>query len=244
MKKFIAFIRWFFFAAILQTVLIPLSYILYPLAYVLRDFLRRNRPYTYPLYIFLDDEGDYGESWWQIENGIVLEELSDWQKFKVAYRWSVIRNPAWNQYSIIKPKQGGLEIKEMSGFLSVNGQEVDITNFAVFKWENEAGQYTDNQGEYLSYRFSTLGRSFVWYIIDGTLYFRSSFAGRVYSKGWKTFYRLLLSVGRVFTFKFRTIKEVWKNPIFLEKHLGTNNRRYTIRLKIKSPAKLRGFPSD
>lgn len=212
MKKFIAFIRWFFFAAILQTVLIPLSYILYPLAYVLRGFLRKNRPWTIPLWIFLDDENDYGEWWWLQENGIVLEELNAWQKFKVAYRWSVIRNPAWNQYELFKPKQGELKIISSKGNLARNGVEVPLTDFAVFKWENEAGQYTDNQGEYLSYKFSTLGRSFVWYKVDGTLYWRYSFAGRV----------------------------KWLNR-WVEVHLGTNNRRYTIRLKIKNPKKFRGF---
>lgn len=221
MEKIFAFIRWFFFAAILQIIIIPLAYVLYPFAYILKDFLRRNRPWTTPLWIFLDDEvvelsgDDYGELWWKQENGIVVEELNAWQKFIVAYRWGVIRNPAWNQYKLFKPKQGEIFIFSAKGKLTKNGVEVPLTDFATFKWENEAGQYTDNQGEYLSFKFSTLGKSFVWYRIYNTLYWRYSFAKKV-----KCLNR------------------------WVEVHLGTNNRRYTIRLKIKNPAKLRGFPSN
>lgn len=221
MKKALAYIRWFLIAFILQIVIIPLSYILYPISYTLRNGLRSwyygdkkiKKWLSIPLWIFLDDEvvrlsgDDYGENWWKTVNKIDVTKLNSWQKFVVAYKWGVIRNPAWNQYTLIKPKQGEEIIVSSKGRLTKNGEEVSILEFAVLKFVDNLGQYTDNQGEFLSLGFSIIGESKVWYKVENTLYWR---------------YSIVKQIGN----------------FWIELHLGTNNRRYTIRGKIKRNLKI------
>lgn len=72
-----------------------------------------------------------------------------------------------------------------------------------FKYVNDKGVFKNNKGDYLSIRYSILGSAFTWYTIDGTLYFRYSFADKI-------------------------IKRYW-----IEFQWGTTNKRYTFRLKIK-----------
>lgn len=216
MSKIIAYIRWFVIAILLQIIIIPLAYLIYPVSYILRNDLRswynsRNTIKKYlaiPFWIFLDDEvvkvsgDDYGEQWWKNVNNIRIWELGKWERFKVAYRWGVIRNPAWNQYTLLKPQQGVKEILSQKGMLYRNHQELSLLNFAVLKYVNSLGQYTDNQGEFLSLTYSVIGKSKVWYRVGNTLYWRYSLAKK-YGKYW------------------------------IELHLGTNDRRYTVRFKIK-----------
>ena len=221
MTKLLSYIRWFIIAVLLQIILIPLTYVMYPLAYFLRKQLRhcyysRNtfkKTLVLPLWIFLDDEvfygsgDDYGEQWWKNVNNIKIWELNTWQRFVVAYKWGAIRNPAWNQYQIFKPKTGVKYIVSEEGELSRNGQSITLLNFAVLKYVDKHGQYTDNQGEYLSLRYSTMGESKVWYLVENTLYWRYSLAKKI-GKFW------------------------------IELHLGTNDRRYTVRFKIKTNLKI------
>lgn len=221
MKKLISYIRWFSIAILLQLIIIPLSYIVYPVSYVFRKGLRKwyysgnrlKKVLSIPLWIFLDDEvvklagDDYGENWWKTVNNIKISELGSWQRFKVAYRWGVIRNPAWNQYSLIRPIQGNKKIVSEKGNLKRGNIEVSLLNFAVFKYVNLDGEYTDNQGDFLSLKYSILGWSKVWYEIEDMLYWRYSMA-KQYGKYW------------------------------IEIQLGTNDNRYTIRFKIKKNLKV------
>lgn len=221
MKKLLAYLRWFVIAFILQLIIIPLTYILYPISYILREPLRKLRysrnsvlsSIVIPLWIFLDDEvfygsgDDYGEQWWKNVNNIKIWELNSWQKFIVAYKWGVIRNPAWNQYQLLKPKEGRKEILSEKGELKRNNQVISLLNFAVLKYVDNLGQYTDNQGEFLSLRYSATGKSMVWYTVKNTLYWR---------------YSIVKQIGR----------------FWIELHLGTNDRRYTIRFKIKKDLKI------
>jgi hypothetical protein len=221
MKKTVSILRWVLFSIILQIILIPLAYVIYPISYVLRKFLRKwyysgntiKKILSIPLWIVLDDEvfygsgDDYGEQWWKNVNNIKVWELGSWQRFVVAYKWGVIRNPAWNQYQIFKPKDGIKQIVSESGTLVKDGDVVSLLNFAVLKYVDSSGQYTDNQGEFLSLKYSVIGKSKVWYIVGGTLYWRHSMAKKI-GKYW------------------------------VELHLGTNDRRYTIRFKIKKGLKI------
>jgi hypothetical protein len=221
MSKLISYIRWFIIAVLLQLILIPVSYIIYPISYLLRKQLRHyyyngtilERALVIPLWIVLDDEvfygsgDDYGEQWWKNVNNIKVWELGPWQRFVVAYKWGVIRNPAWNQYQLFKPKQGQKNIVSERGELLKNGEQVSLLNFAVLKYVNSLGQYTDNQGEYLSLQYSVIGKSMVWYLIENTLYWRYSIAKKI-GKFW------------------------------IELQLGTNDRRYTVRFKIKKGLKI------
>jgi hypothetical protein len=148
MTQILSYIRWFIVAILLQIIIIPLSYILYPLAYVIRKQLRnwyysRNtfkKILSIPLWIFLDDEvvklsgDDYGEQWWKNTNNIKIWELNAWQRFIVAYRWGVIRNPSWNQYQIFKPKTGRKYTISEKGELLRDGQSLSLLNFAVLKY--------------------------------------------------------------------------------------------------------------
>src|SRR5690625_7959111 len=118
MKKTTVALRRFVIAVLIQVILIPLSYILFPISYIFRSKLRH---YVYNkkgiikylsiiLWIFLDDEEfhrqghDYGEPWWRRAKNLEID--TTWKRFKVAYMWNVLRNHAWNQYTLIKPKQG------------------------------------------------------------------------------------------------------------------------------------------
>lgn len=221
MKKTISILRWALYSIILQIIIIPLAYVIYPISYLFRKTLRKwynsgnklKQILSIPLWIFLDDEvvklagDDYGEQWWKEVNNIKVWELNYWQRFVVAYRWGVIRNPAWNQYSLIKPKQGVKQLLSQKGELIKDGESLSLLNFAVLKYVNRFGQYTDNQGEYLSLKYSIVGKSKVWYEIGKTLYWRYSLA-KQYGNYW------------------------------IELQLGTNDNRYTVRFKIKKNLKI------
>jgi len=221
MTQILSYIRWFIITILLQLILVPLAYVIYPLSYLIRKHLRnwyysRNtfkKILSIPLWIFLDDEvvklsgDDYGEQWWKNANNIKIWELNTWQRFTVAYRWGVLRNPAWNQYQLLKPKTGRKYIISEKGELFRDGQSLSLLNFAVLKYVDKYGQYSDNQGEYLSLRYSVIGQSKVWYLVENTLYWRYSLAKKI-GKFW------------------------------IELQLGTNDVRYTIRFKIKYNLKI------
>lgn len=212
--KTIAILRWAFYAICLQIILVPYAYFFFPLVYSLRNNLRRDldengipkKWWQRVLWILLDDEEykaqghDYGPKWWRDSKRIKID--NKWQKFKAAYKWGVIRNPAWNQYYLFKPLEGEKEEIVTKGELTQGGHRVNILAFAVLKYVDEEGNYMDNKGEYLSLNLSILGHSMVWYKIGGRQYWRKSYAGKKWGLWW-------------------------------ELQLGTNDRRYTIRLKIK-----------
>lgn len=144
-------------------------------------------------YYYLDDETDYGEKWYLKQNnlkllkGIIYRKTSkgDWKvagcfrRFLYAYRWSVLRNPAWNMYQITKPEQGIKVVINYAGYLSQNGIPVALSKFGVLKWIDKEGNYTDNQGSYISYRFSIFGTSYLLYDINGKRYWRYSYCKKV-----------------------------------------------------------------
>lgn len=216
MKKLISFLRWILLALIVPGILTLLAYVLFPIAYLLRKPLRYNyylnerrfvKCLIIPLWIFLDDESyyaeghDQGSDWWREAKN--LKTATSWQRFKAAYLWGVVRNPVWNMYYLIRPKQEGFELISAKGSLTKNGEPMSLWNFAVLKYVDGHGNYKDNKGPYLSLRYSIIGRSFVWYKSGGRLYWRTSFAGKRFGR-------------------------------WIEFQAGTNNRRYTIRLKIKN----------
>ena len=76
-------------------------------------------------------------------------------------------------------------------------------SIAGFKYVDKDGVYKDNIGDFLSKKHSTLGKMFIWYKIENKLYWRFSYANNLFSKLWVEF------------------------------QVGTNNSRYTFRLKFK-----------
>lgn len=99
-----------FVSLIVVGILVLLTKILYPVAYILRKPVRWYAndiwakfilfplyPIMMLLYLLLDDSGDYGneEECWR---NIGVYPTNFWSKFRVAYYWSAIRNPCWNCY--------------------------------------------------------------------------------------------------------------------------------------------------
>lgn len=99
-----------FISLVIVGILVLLTKVLYPIAYVLRKPVRwyANNiwakfilfplwPVIMLLYLLLDDTGDYGneEECWR---NIGIYPTNWWKKFLVAYYWSAIRNPVWNCY--------------------------------------------------------------------------------------------------------------------------------------------------
>lgn len=216
MEKILSVIRWFSIAIILDTLISVLSYIVYPIVYPIRNFIRKwynsdskiKRILITPLWIFLADGSfeenghEFGNDWWLEAKNTKLD--TSWRKFWAAYQWNVLRNPAWNRYLLIKPQQGEPEIVSQSGKLYREEYPVSIMDFANLKYVNDKGEFRDNKGDFLSMYFSIFGKSFVWYRINNRLYWRYSLAKRVKPFGF-----------------------------WIELHAGTNDRRYTIRGKIK-----------
>lgn len=196
MKKTLSIFRWFGIMLV-SLILLILAPFIYPIAYVLRKPVRKYK--FVPLWIFLDDteENDWGTDWFIKSKNLKLDTV--FHRFWASYLWSAIRNPAWNQYSYLKPKQGVKSVLSSKGYIT---NSKDIYDFAVLKGLFKDGTYADNKGDFISLKHSKLGGNFTWYYIEKKLYFRASFAG---------FF--------IFT--------------WLELQLGTNDSRYTFRLKFK-----------
>lgn len=165
----------------------------YPLVYWLRKPVRKYK--IKPLWYYLDDtDGDFGADYWRGDKPKNL-----W----TAYKWSVLRNPAWNLQESLKPENGLEIVKYHNGkFL----KDISLLSIATLKYVDSFGQYSDNKGEYLSLRYSRVGKMFIWYKVGNNLYWRYSFANEV----------------------------KWLGGIWIEIQIGTTYR-YTFRLKFKNP---------
>ena len=169
--------------------------IIYPLLYPFRNTLIRNiKPFWY---YFDDEDGDYGTEWFRKAKG--LKTGSFW----TAYLWSAIRNPAWNLQASLKRKRGNSRLIRAVGRLVRDGELVSLRNMAVLKYVDKEGKYMDNKGSYISLKHSILGRSYYVWEVEGTTYWRYSYAGNVFGKIW------------------------------IELHMGIKDVRYTFRCKIK-----------
>jgi hypothetical protein len=104
----------------------------------------------------------------------------------------------------IKPQQGVKVVQNYYGYLAQAGIPVALLKFATLKWVDKKGNYTDDKGDYISYKHSIFGDSFILYEINRIRYWRYS-----YCKYNKTLDR------------------------FIELHLGYNDERPVIRFKIK-----------
>lgn len=224
MKKLLSILRWILLGLIVPGILTVLAYFLFPFAYWQRNCLRKcrnsgsgwKRIISLPLWIFLDDaefrvQGhDYGEPWWRIAKGIKID--TPWQKFKAAYLWCVVRNPAWNMYELLHPKFGKKVLLQAEGSLTQDGHSVSIWNFATLKYVDRYGNYMDNKGPFLSLVYSILGRSFVWYTIGDRLYWRRSFAGYRFGRWWEL-HAGTTDVRYTLRFKIKKVKTFEETPM-------------------------------
>lgn len=193
MNKAISYIRWFLVMLVSLFGWLSAKF-MFPIAYVVRDVKLFRR---YILWIYYDDEDGFGYNvdWW-VKN----QPFNFW----TAYKWCALRNPAWNLQASLKPKQGLKKYISSKGSHSQNGNfDISVYDMCVLKWVNEFGEYMNNKGEYLSLKYSIIGSMFVWYKVDKRLYWRYSFARKIFRNLW------------------------------IELMLGTNDFRYLFRLKIK-----------
>jgi len=190
LEKIYAWIKWGLAIILVDVIMRLLCILFYPLAYALRVPVRKwhygsNKAkfcLSLPLWWLLNDgkSNDIGAEWfWDAWN---IYPTSRWNKIKLAYLWNT-RNPAWNTYTYIRPKYGKITDMDVitntamvwqgsKGFTTANPLAS-----CVLKWLNEEGEASDNIGVQIDYDKSILGKNFVYYRIDGTLYFR-------YSKAW------------------------------------------------------------
>lgn len=207
-KFSIAVLRWLAVMIILALGALTAP-IVYPLAYVLRAPLRVLNliPYvrylTLPLYIYLDDEDfENPPSWWLKAKGLKMDTALN--RFWSAYRWNGFRNTIWNFHLLTEHEHFKAGMVYSKGLLFNDfAPDRNPFNFAVLKYVDSFGNYTDNAGEYLSTKFSYLGSMFCVYEYNDTTFFRYSFARKLPIIGWT------------------------------ELQIGTNDKRYTFRLKIK-----------
>lgn len=184
--------------------------LVYPLAYILRTPLRVINEMSYLryltliLYIYLDDE-DYEQppTWWLRDKGLKMD--STFSRFWACYRWNGFRNTIWNFHLLTEHDHSRANEVYAKGLLYKDFKPLigDVFSFAVLKYVDIFGDYADNSGEYLSVRFSYLGKMFCIYEVNGRTFFRFSLAKKLPLLG------------------------------YTEIQLGTNDKRYTFRFKIK-----------
>jgi len=206
MRKFISILDWVG-VMLVNLAFFLLAKVIYPLLYPFRNTkLAKIKPFWW---FFDDEDGNYGTQWFR--DSLSYGHKTDWfSRFRIAYKWSALRNAAWNLQASLAPKDG-TKVLISSGGSAVKGG-VEVTNpllFANFKYVNENGQYTNNIGDYLSLNHSVIGKLWAWYEVDGKLYWRWSYANEVFKGFW------------------------------VEWHMGINNYRYTFRHKWKFNLKIK-----
>lgn len=175
------------------------SYFMFPLYYILKDSKSALKRI---LWLYGDDEdGVYGAEYWKKAKGIKKDN------FITAYRWSVLRNPAWNLHTLIAPE--GEQEREIKSFgkLYKNLERISLDNMAVIHHVDHNGNWNNNSGQYISMKYSILGYSFYFF-----------------EKGFKKYFRFSTA------FRLFNIKD---KSIFIEIQIGTSKKRHLAKFKIK-----------
>ena len=175
--------------------------IMFPIAYVYAfiPFVRNKL-----LWIYFDDEDGYGYdvAWWMGDKK---------RNFWTAYKWCALRNPAWNLHTVFLFKKSDMFLPiKIKGGLIKNGNILkwDRWSIATLKYVDAQGNYMDNKGDYLSLKYSTLGKQFVIFKnLDEELYWRFSYAGNVYKSFWVEF-QIGYSSRPTFRLKIKNIKDI------------------------------------
>lgn len=218
LEKQLAWVKWALAVAIYFVLFIP-SLLLYPiLFYPTRGAIRFfwygcgkiGKVISFLGFIFLNDPeengvcDDYGTEQYRKSLGYTqpVDELTWYQKLWISYRWSGIRNWAWNTHRFLKPKYNNHS--KYTGFDCISNIKYNSgpsgLDFCVLKYKFSDGTEADNFGDFIDYEKSILGKNFVYYRVNGVLYFR-------YSKAWVD------------------------GNIAREIQLGTNGRRFKLRIK-------------
>jgi hypothetical protein len=161
--------------------------IVFPIAYLFKgvSFVR-----NYLLWLYYDDEDEFGYNvgWWMKgrERG-----------FFTAYRWSALRNPAWNLQALWM-----LDYNDTFNIIRGNDRT------CVLKYVDEDGNYMDNQGEYLSLKHSIIGSEFLLFNLNGKKYWRYSYAESPFGNIWFEL-QIGFTTRATFRFKIKNIKKIY-----------------------------------
>jgi len=189
LKIFLPFIPW----ELIIGSLVITSWVMFPIAYILRKWVRNVKPFWY----YFDDEDEYGAAYWLEQKGL------DPDKFLTKYRWTAIRNPMWNMQASLVPVEGEEVFVSKKGRLIRDGQEIDLSNNATLFYVDENGKWTHNVGKYLSLRYSAIGTTSVWFTKKDKLYWRWSTTRNVFGDYYMEIH---LGVSWRYTFRFKLKK--------------------------------------
>lgn len=196
MRKVLSILNWALVMIVSLLGFVSAPFI-FPLYYVLRN--TKIVKYFIPLWYYGDDEdGVYGADYWKIAKGIKKDT------FWTAYKWSALRNPAWNLMTVLVPKAGDEVYVSHSGGLSRNGIEISPDNVAVIMYEDMEEKWMHNSGDVVSLKYSKIGKVMYWFTIEGKLYWRYSYVGKPFRNIW---FEIQLGVGNRYTFRFKFKKQ-------------------------------------
>lgn len=148
------------------TSMVIYAWLIYPLRKPVRWLWKKQGWYrwiAFPFWIFLNDgqSNDIGYDWFWRAKGIF--PTNAWNRWRLSYLWTGLRNPVWNVYEFIHPKRG--EIENMT---ILKGDGVD----RILRWNLKDGTYNNNSGDYLNYSEAKLGLCHIEWSIMGVDYFR------------------------------------------------------------------------
>lgn len=190
MKKIISIIDYLLVMLISLFGFITAPFV-FPLVYIFRNTkIRHIKPFWY---YFDDEDSIYGSEYWRKAKGLK-------ENFITAYRWNAIRNPAWNLHTSLKPIQGKEVLVSSKGRLTKNNKETSMFDVAVLMYEDANSNWMHNTGDKISVKYSILGSVFIWFKINGKLYWRCSYAGNIYKNLWG---ELQLGIGNRYTFRLK-----------------------------------------
>jgi|GEM_PF-4499860 len=159
----------------------PLSWIIYPFAYLAKDWVYGNdviKNYTMPkgvqdswikwlLWIWLDDDQPEGYPIWYAIELLGHVPKTKWEKFKCAYAWSGWRNSAYNvNYYYLSNPNTIVSYEIVFGKYDWN-RKLRASNGdygAQFVWMTRADDRT-------TYLFSVASQNFLWLGIPFTFYY-------------------------------------------------------------------------
>ena len=170
--------------------------------------------------------GKYNPFWFWLDDEILYNSTNaDWKIYRDSkgifawYKWHSFRNTVWNLKNKIKPESARLNCEfnnEKIAEIRVdnlwrNGNPVSITGncleMANYKWIDKNGVegWQVFSGDYVSKKYSTIGKSILWYYANGKLYYRHSIAKEI------------TLFGKIYYYEFR---------------MGASEKRYLLTLKL------------
>ena len=153
--------------------------------------------------------GKYNPFWFWLDDEILHEKSNaDWLIYKESkgifawYIWHAFRNSMWNAKELIKPENARLHcvwnneqiVQIIHDDLTRDGKYVSVfencIEMANFKWIDKYGNegWQVFSGDYVSEKYSTRGKSVLWYTANGQLYYRYSVAKEIMIFGKKYYY--------------------------------------------------------